>query len=32
MVMLILLSKTKLLKMAVTFVEKIDSNAIINEF
>jgi len=32
MAMLILLSKTKLLKMVVRIVEKMDSNAIMNEF
>jgi len=30
--MLILLPKTKLLKMVMRFVEKMDSNAIVNEF
>jgi len=32
MAMLILPSKTKLLKMVVRVVEKMDSNAIMNEF
>jgi hypothetical protein len=32
MAMLILLPKAKLLKMVVRFVEKMDSNAIMNEF
>jgi hypothetical protein len=32
MAMLILLPKTKRMKMVVRFVEKMDSNAIMNEF
>jgi hypothetical protein len=32
MAMFILLPKTKLLKMVVRFVEKMDSNVIMNEF